>query len=65
MNEICYLCGRLIAADRSVDHIPPKQFYASSLRSTLNLSQLVTLPTHGVWVPEILAHRFRKFWPVD
>ena len=33
--------------DASSDHLPPKQFYAPSLRASLNLSQLVTLPAHG------------------
>ncbi len=31
-----------------MDHVPPRQFYASSLRRELNLSQLVTIPAHGV-----------------
>ena len=47
MPDICYLCGLDIESDRSMDHVPPKQFYATSLRSDLNLSQLVTIPAHG------------------
>jgi len=31
----------------SVDHVPPKQFFAPNLRKGLNLSKLVTLPAHG------------------
>ena len=48
MPDTCYLCGTQIESDSSMDHVPPKQFYASSLRRNLNLSQLVTLPVHGV-----------------
>jgi hypothetical protein len=47
MPDICYLCGVNIESDYSMDHLPPKQFYASSLRSDLNLSKLVTIPAHG------------------
>jgi hypothetical protein len=45
--SICYLCGLPIAKDSSVDHIPPKQFYAPELRARHNLSRLLTLPAHG------------------
>lgn len=45
--NICYLCGNTIVADRSTDHLPPKQFYAASLRRDLNLSKLQGLPAHG------------------
>lgn len=48
MHDKCYLCGNLIDADRSVDHLPPKQFYAPSLRIALNLNKLLTLPAHGI-----------------
>lgn len=44
--EVCYLCGLELQNDRSVDHLPPKQFFARSLRAEINLSQLVTLPAH-------------------
>lgn len=47
MPEICYLCGKQVESDPSMDHLPPKQFYASALRRELNLSRLVTLPAHG------------------
>ena len=47
MPDTCYLCGNQIESDFSMDHVPPKQFYASSLRRDLNLSQLVTIPVHG------------------
>jgi hypothetical protein len=44
----CYLCGLEITEDASVDHVPPKQFYAPELRAQHNLARLVTLPAHGV-----------------
>jgi len=47
MPDICYICGLAINTDKSVDHLPPKQFYAPSLRTSYNLSKLVTLPAHG------------------
>ena len=31
-----------------MDHLPPRQFYAEELRQRINLSQLVTIPAHGV-----------------
>lgn len=48
MTTQCYLCGKRLTNDVSADHLPPKQFYAPSLRSQLNLSSLITLPAHGV-----------------
>lgn len=47
MPDLCYLCRHQIVSDASMDHVPPKQFYASSLRRELNLSGLVTIPAHG------------------
>lgn len=44
--EVCYLCGAAIEHDRSVDHVPAKQFFAKSYRDQ-NLGRLVTLPSHG------------------
>lgn len=47
MPDVCYLCGLEVSdADRSADHVPPKQFYAATLRKVINLDQLVTLVTH-------------------
>lgn len=43
----CYLCGAAIISDESADHVPPKQFFAKSLRETHNTSQFRTLPTHA------------------
>lgn len=43
--KICYLCGEKIVGRVSWDHVPPKQFYASILRKSVNLN-LLTLPTH-------------------
>jgi hypothetical protein len=48
MATLCYLCGLEIIDDASVDHVPPKQFYAPELRAGLNLSCLVTVPAHGM-----------------
>lgn len=47
MTDICYLCGDPITEDQSQDHIPPKQFFAPQIRKAVNLSKLITLPTHG------------------
>ena len=45
--EICYLCGNKLADGEniSLDHVPPKQFFPSSIRKNVNL-ELFTLPTH-------------------
>ena len=45
--EICYLCGKRLdkKEDISYDHVPPKQFYPSTIRKNTNLN-LFTLPTH-------------------
>jgi hypothetical protein len=45
--EICYLCGKELAdgEDISLDHVPPKQFFPSSIRKNANL-KLFKLPTH-------------------
>lgn len=43
--EICYLCGRAIDGDRSMDHVPPKQFYSREIRKKHN-PDLLRLPTH-------------------
>ena len=43
--EICYLCGQSLDTDISDDHIPPKQFYAKSIRK-IHSPNLLTLPTH-------------------
>jgi len=44
--DICYLCGREILDDATRDHVPPLQFFASSLRRVVNLDRLVTTPAH-------------------
>ncbi len=41
----CYLCGKQIREDTNLDHIPPKQFFGTEVRKTLN-PNLITLPTH-------------------
>lgn len=43
--KICYLCGEFITKNKSMDHIPPKQFYASIYRKKLKLN-LITSQTH-------------------
>jgi len=47
--EICYLCGKILndaEAVSDVDHVPPRQFFPSSIRKDANL-KLFTLPTHA------------------
>ena len=44
-NNICYLCGKELEGEISRDHVPPKQFYAKSLRKRNDLN-LFSLPTH-------------------
>ena len=46
MSPLCYLCGKTGGDDWSVDHVPPKQLFAPSLRRSHNFDRLVTLPTH-------------------
>jgi len=45
--EICYLCGNKLVngEDISLDHVPPRQFYPSSIRKKSN-PRLFALPTH-------------------
>lgn len=45
LQEICYLCGLPLTDPVSDDHVPPKQFYAKSVRRIHN-PNLQTLPTH-------------------
>lgn len=45
MPANCYLCGRPLSAPTSVDHVPPKQLFAPSVRKAHDL-QLFTIPTH-------------------
>ncbi len=48
MNEIkkiCYLCGQKLEQDDDRDHVPPKQFYAKSIRQK-HTPNLFTLPVH-------------------
>ena len=30
--DICYLCGKKLKGNIDDDHVPPKQFYAKSIR---------------------------------
>jgi hypothetical protein len=44
-TAICYLCGSELKEDLSRDHVPPKQFYAKSIRQK-HKPNLFTLPVH-------------------
>lgn len=46
-HQICYLCGKPLAAPTSRDHVPPKQFFANDIRKSHNLSKLLTLEVHA------------------
>ncbi len=46
LPEKCYLCGRLLCAPTSVDHVPPKQLFAPAIREAHDL-QLLTIPVHA------------------
>jgi hypothetical protein len=43
---ICYLCGQPLVKPTNVDHVPPKSFFAPSIRKSLNLSELITIRVH-------------------
>lgn len=43
--SICYLCGQKLDVNIDHDHVPPRQFYARSIRKIHNLN-LFTLPVH-------------------
>jgi hypothetical protein len=45
-DAICYLCGQPLQGEIDDDHVPPKQFYAKSLRKLHNPDDLLTLPVH-------------------
>src|ERR1700733_1482474 len=45
-SDICYLCGKNLAVPISQDHVPPRQFFARTLRQTPNPSNLLTLRVH-------------------
>jgi hypothetical protein len=42
----CYLCGGPLDADRSDDHVPPKQFFPEGFRKASRAVQLDTVPVH-------------------
>lgn len=44
--ELCYLCGELLDAEKTRDHIPPKQFFPKVFRHANTTDQLEWLPTH-------------------
>jgi len=44
--EFCYLCGQQLRPPTDRDHIPPKRFFAPSLRKKHNLSKLLTAEVH-------------------
>lgn len=43
--DICYLCGQKLDANINDDHVPPRQFYAKSIRR-IHTPNLFTLPVH-------------------
>jgi hypothetical protein len=44
--KTCSLCGeKIIRKDRSVEHVPPKQFYPKSMREEIN-APFWTVPSH-------------------
>lgn len=43
---VCYLCDQLLVEPTNDDHLPPKSFFAPSIRKAENLSQLLTIPVH-------------------
>lgn len=44
-TDICYLCGQKLDKNITNDHVPPRQFYARSIRKIHN-PNLLTLPVH-------------------
>ncbi len=44
--SLCYLCGKPLLPPVSNDHVPPKQFYADSVRKT-HSPNLRTIPVHA------------------
>jgi hypothetical protein len=44
--SVCYLCGKALIEPISADHVPPKQFYASSVRKAHG-PNLLTIPVHA------------------
>jgi hypothetical protein len=43
--DLCYLCGQRLEGEIDYDHVPPRQFYAESIRKIHTLN-LFTLPVH-------------------
>ena len=43
---LCYLCGQPLVEPINDDHVPPRLFFAPSIRRALNLSQLLTIRVH-------------------
>jgi len=47
MSGICYLCGNILEkADRTKDHVPPKQFFPGEFVERDLTKNLFTLPAH-------------------
>lgn len=44
---ICYLCAKPLTEPINVDHVPPRQLFAKSLRKKHNLAKLVTINVHA------------------
>jgi hypothetical protein len=45
-TKLCYLCGEPLRDPISKDHIPPKLFFARSVRQRYNLDKLLTAKVH-------------------
>jgi hypothetical protein len=46
LTNICYLCGKPLAAPTNVDHPVMKQIFAPQIRRQHNVSQLITFDVH-------------------
>jgi hypothetical protein len=44
--RVCYLCGESLEDTINSDHIPPKLFFAPSIRQRYNLDKLLTAKVH-------------------
>ena len=45
-TDVCYLCGEKLEKPWSMDHVPPKCFFASPVMEKLKPDRLWTVPTH-------------------
>jgi hypothetical protein len=45
-TKVCYLCSKALEDPINSDHIPPKRFFAPSIRRRYNLDKLLTAKVH-------------------